>query len=256
MVDHVRVLGWIGIVRAVLALGLGLYIGGAAWKLGPQSYSSSVEASALPLDLAAFALLAYLCVSFSVLRAVQGVLAVMGRPSARRFGIALAYFDLVNLLLFPVSTALGLYGFVVYRHPQTVFAFSAREGDSPRPIFLALADSLRALLALIAGALVLWVGAHAAILDVPESYLGTQILLLPSWVLSAAGGTLLALGSVWGARAVLAFFPSRLPRLFSRLVAVFDIVLIPFYPLGFWLGVEALGVLPRVPRSGGGPGPT
>jgi hypothetical protein len=181
---------------------------------------------------------------------------VKGRPSACRFGVALAYFDLANLIIFPISTALGLYGFVVYRHPQTISAL-AEVGVPPRkPILLAVVDGLRCVLAIAAGAIVSWVGANSGILGPPQSYLGTQILLLPSWVIQTAGVSLFALGGIWGVRAVLAFLPGRLPRFLSRAVAVLDLVLIPFYPLGLWLGIHALGVLPRASRPAGGAGPT
>jgi len=49
---------------------------------------------------------------------IQGAGTLLLRPWARRLGIALAAIDLVNLLLFPLSTTLGLYALVVYRHPD------------------------------------------------------------------------------------------------------------------------------------------
>jgi hypothetical protein len=36
----------------------------------------------------------------------------------------LAILDIIDLALFPISTALGLYGLVVYRHPEVAAQFS------------------------------------------------------------------------------------------------------------------------------------
>jgi hypothetical protein len=129
MVEHVRVLGWIGIARALVGAVLGAWL---IWKgstLGEMAYGKlPVTREILSFDRGTFTVLGWAFVCLAPVRALQGILALRTRPSARRFGLALAVFDAVNLILFPVSTGFGLYGIVVYRHPDTVGYLEARRG--------------------------------------------------------------------------------------------------------------------------------
>lgn len=127
MDEHVKVLGWLGVARSVLALALALLLLVKSENLGQSSYGfPRVSVETVEFDQLAFRWVGGLCFFFSVLRVIQGALALLGRSWARRFGLALAMFDLVNLALFPVSTALGLYGLVVYRHPDTLDHFAGK----------------------------------------------------------------------------------------------------------------------------------
>ncbi len=46
--------------------------------------------------------------------------------SSRFLGLALAALDLIDLTFFPITTACGLYGVLVYRDPATIDFFEAR----------------------------------------------------------------------------------------------------------------------------------
>ncbi len=120
MADHVVVLGILGIVRAVLGFGLGVWLILVAADLGPERYDMSwPKSEVVEFDRAAFRAVAAAAFLLAPLRALQGILALRRKALARPAGLALACVDLANLALFPISTALGLYGLVVYRHPTT-----------------------------------------------------------------------------------------------------------------------------------------
>lgn len=50
----------------------------------------------------------------------EGLTATRLSRFCRRLGLGLAVFDLVDLTLFPITTACGLYGFLVHRNPDTM----------------------------------------------------------------------------------------------------------------------------------------
>jgi len=119
MVEHIRLLAAIALVRGVLGIAAGALLLVKGFRLEPRLYYPAM----IPDDLIAFDSWAFriggctlLVLSAGFL--IQGVGALRSRPWARRLGFALAAIDLVNLILFPLSTALGLYGLVVYRHPD------------------------------------------------------------------------------------------------------------------------------------------
>ena len=129
MVEHVRVLGYLGILRAAGGAALGIYLIWKAVHLNLSDYGSTGEM--LSLDTNAFLVLGWLSIAMACLRVTQGILTLRKTTCARPFGVGLACFDFLNLALFPVSTALGLYGFVVFRHPETVAYFERQEARSP-----------------------------------------------------------------------------------------------------------------------------
>lgn len=130
MAEHVRVLGIIGLVRAVLGAALGGFL---IWKtvhLDAKAYEGmAVTQEEIRFDTVAFSIMAVALLTLALLWALQGILAVRDKPSSRRLGLALAIVDIVNLVFFPISTALGLYGLTVYRHPSTVDYLESRRGE-------------------------------------------------------------------------------------------------------------------------------
>ncbi len=137
MAEHVKVLAVLGIARALAALLVGGLLISKAGGLSLADYGSSRGAlemgsidagdrEDLGFDQRAFAALGALCVAFAVIRTVQGIGVLRTVRWARPLGLGLAVFDALNLALFPLSTALGLYGLVVYRHPEAVARFGAR----------------------------------------------------------------------------------------------------------------------------------
>lgn len=120
MADHVIVLGILGIVRALLGFALGAWLIAVAADLSPQRYDDySLKAEVVEFDRTAFRAVGAAALVLAPLRALQGILALRRKRLACFGGLALACVDLANLALFPISTALGLYGLVVYRHPTT-----------------------------------------------------------------------------------------------------------------------------------------
>ena len=133
MADHVRTLAYIGFIRAALGLGIGAYLIFKASALNVVHYGlTPVTEELFDLDRTSFYVIGIVWVGLALLRVIQAIQAFRGKPSARVFGLGLAIWDIVNLPLLPVSTALGLYGLVVYRHPDTmVFFESHRQGRQP-----------------------------------------------------------------------------------------------------------------------------
>ena len=118
MADHVVLLGAIGVARGIFGLLFGAFLAWNSVSLGILDYGglAPVSAETIGLDRAVFGALGALCLVLAPLRVSQGLLALRAQPTARRLGMALAVIDLPNPLLMP----LGLYGIVVYRHPETV----------------------------------------------------------------------------------------------------------------------------------------
>jgi uncharacterized membrane protein len=125
MVAHVSVLGWLGLARSLVGAGLGAYLIWKATDLGPRDYGMVVDPETLAFDAAVFLWVGVALAAISLLRLIQSLLVLLG-PRARWLGMALALFDMANLVFFPVSTALGVYAFVVYRHPEAAERFRAR----------------------------------------------------------------------------------------------------------------------------------
>ena len=128
MAEHIRRLAWIGVARSILAILIGSLLVVKAEKLGQSSYGyTRVTVETVAFDQLAFRWLGGLCFFFACLRMAQAGLALVRNSWARPLGLSLALFDIVNLCLFPVSTALGLYALVVYRHPDTLDYFDSRQ---------------------------------------------------------------------------------------------------------------------------------
>lgn len=142
MLEHVKVLGILGIVRSLLAAAFGLALllkapsvslfdyGKNRFELESPIYDEQ-DGAILSFDKTAFLVVGVVCVALALARLTQGVGALFCRRWARRFGLGLACFDIFNLPLFPLSTALGLYALVVYRKEETVERFEARRKASP-----------------------------------------------------------------------------------------------------------------------------
>jgi len=119
MVEHIRLLAAIALVRGCLGIAAGALLLVKAFRLEPRLYyPAMVSNDVIVFDSWAFRIGGCALLVLSAAFLIQGVGALLSRPWARRLGLALAAIDLVNLLLFPLSTALGLYGLVVYRHPD------------------------------------------------------------------------------------------------------------------------------------------
>jgi hypothetical protein len=132
MGEHVRVLGYLGILRAVVGAALGIYLLWKSAHIDLSAYGLSfVTEGILRFDSTAFLVLGCLSIAMACLRVTQGILTIRKTACARPFGVGLACFDFLNLAFFPVSTALGLYGLVVFRHLETVAYFEGQNATNP-----------------------------------------------------------------------------------------------------------------------------
>ena len=119
MTDHVKILGWLHIVMGgislVVGLGIAAMFGGMALLVG--SSDPQVPASWVALFGVGIAAL-------MLLTSLPGILAGVGllrwRNWARILAIVLA---VLNVLNFPVGTALSVYTFVVLFQPDVQAAF-------------------------------------------------------------------------------------------------------------------------------------
>lgn len=122
MDTHVKVLGWLHILLNVpiFLLGLFFFLGsvlvGGAFLGGPQGF-------AFPL----FGAIGALVLLFIFILSVPGIIvgwALITRVSwGRVLGIVVSILDLIN---FPVGTALGVYGLIVLFDPRTVLLFEGQ----------------------------------------------------------------------------------------------------------------------------------
>ncbi len=124
MPDHLKVASWLGIARFVVGLALGGFLW---WKVEIRGLSPGSDS-----DGHVFLCLAGVCFTLAILRLLLAVGALRCWAWTRGLGLGLAVFDTANLVFFPVSTALGLQGFVAYRHSETLHYFrrSASSGSA------------------------------------------------------------------------------------------------------------------------------
>ena len=131
MAEHVQMLVKIGLLRAFLGAGLGPFFLYKSQTLTRDSYGSTWVTPDVPAFDAAvlFGVGAFLLAG-GLARLVQAAGVLLSKPWSRKLGLALGVFDIVNLVFFPVSMALGLYAVVVYQHPDTLDRFEPR-GQRP-----------------------------------------------------------------------------------------------------------------------------
>jgi len=143
MVEHIKVLGFLGVARALIALALGVVLLVKAERLDLRDYETTRFALDAPhtearhgehlkFDRVAFRVVGAACLLLAALRLAQGVASLRTCRWARFAGVCLAGFDIANLALFPLSTTLGLYGLVVWRHPECEQRFKSRSSVSGR----------------------------------------------------------------------------------------------------------------------------
>jgi len=120
MAGHVKTLGWIGVLRALLGSALGVWLILRAATVDSHPAAESWDALGFRVAGGFLLLLALVWL-------VQGIGAIRLRPWARRGGLFASVLDLCNLLGFPLFTALGLYGVVVYRSHDTRHFFASRD---------------------------------------------------------------------------------------------------------------------------------
>lgn len=131
MAEHVKMLVKIGFLRALLGAGLGPFFLYKAQTLTRDSYESTWVTPDVPaFDAAVLFGVGAVLLAGGIARLIQALGAVRVKPWARKLGLALGLFDIANIVLFPVSMALGLYAVVVYRHPDTLDRFEPR-GQRP-----------------------------------------------------------------------------------------------------------------------------
>jgi hypothetical protein len=133
MVSHILALGVIQAVRCILGLALGAFLLWRSFHI-PVERMVRLETG----DQLAFLIGGVGSIVLALARGLQGgltlrmVLASRGHGSlpgigtgraARRLGIVLAIVDLISLWVFPLSTACGTYGLLVYRHPEALDFF-------------------------------------------------------------------------------------------------------------------------------------
>ena len=119
MVEHVFVLGWLAIARSLFACGL------AGWIL-LVSQSERFRFEAEPADTRIVRIAIWVLFVLGAARLVHGIASLLVLSWARALGLAFAVFDLLNLIFFPVSTTLGLYALVTFRHAETIEFFRGR----------------------------------------------------------------------------------------------------------------------------------
>ena len=136
MTSHVLVLAILNLVRGlggIAAAGLFYYCSDGV-RL-PRLRSERMEDG----DPLAFQVVAVVLLTIAVLRLLQGAASLfevwwarrsvgrtVGGQLSRRVGLGLSILDLVDLTVFPLTTACGLYGLLVYRHADTIDFYGGR----------------------------------------------------------------------------------------------------------------------------------
>ncbi len=137
MISHIVTLALINIARAIAGFALGVLL---LYSSDASGYDGERAKRIVEGDLTAFLVIGCVVIAVSCLRLVQGGASVLdvfrsrrargGRPPrsqlSRRLGLGLSILDLVNIVLFPLSTACGVYGLIVCRHPDTIDFYEGR----------------------------------------------------------------------------------------------------------------------------------
>jgi hypothetical protein len=141
VVSHIFVLGLIQALRALLGGAAGAFLIYRSFVI-PAEWQVQLE----PGDRGAFLAVGIVFLALAALRGMQGWLVLSmvaasrrrdGDPNrlsgrrTRRMGLALAILDLIDITLFPVTTACGTYGLLVYRHPDSLDFFEGAFGSGP-----------------------------------------------------------------------------------------------------------------------------
>lgn len=131
MLTHIRTVGILHIVFASLTILVGmvllLLLGGLATFVGTQDSSSDAMLGATVLGgIGAF--LFVLMVLLSVPGMIAGIGLLRMRPWARVLTIVVSALELLS---FPIGTALGLYGLWVMVQPETERLFQTAPGTVP-----------------------------------------------------------------------------------------------------------------------------
>lgn len=131
MASHILALGVIQIVRGLLGVAVGVFFIYRSFSI-PFDWLARLEKG----DQAAFLAVGILLVLFALVRAGQGLFTVILMPrlsrgdsdggvggnvgrAVRRLGIIMGVVDLIDLTLFPITTACGTYALLIYRHPES-----------------------------------------------------------------------------------------------------------------------------------------
>ena len=132
MVEHLRALGIVSLIRALIEGAIGSYLlqFAAVWSTGPGRFLR-LQGVPEPGDREVFFAIGTVIVLFAALRFVQSIACLWSVRWSRRFGILLAVFDFA----LPFTLPFGLWGIAIYRHPETIDHFvrhqrrSRRSGD-------------------------------------------------------------------------------------------------------------------------------
>ncbi len=135
MASHILALGVIQVVRGLLGLAVGVFFIYRSFSI-PFEWLARIEKG----DQAAFLAIGILLVLFALVRAGQGLFTVFLMPrlsrggadggvgggggagvgrTVRKLGIIMGVVDLIDLTLFPITTACGTYALLIYRHPES-----------------------------------------------------------------------------------------------------------------------------------------
>ncbi|MCZ6793659.1 MAG: hypothetical protein O7J95_08615 [Planctomycetota bacterium] len=115
MVEHIRALGVVSVVRSILELLLGVYLL-VLWQRWAPGYDlfylkGTPEAG----DREVVLVIGVALVGFAMVRAVQSLFSLYAFNWARRLGLVLAVFDFAT----PITLPLAFWSLVVYLHPET-----------------------------------------------------------------------------------------------------------------------------------------
>ncbi len=120
MPDRLKLACWLGSVRSIVGVLLASFL---VYKL---FFAEKPVPEVFASDRRLFLVLAIVLAVLALLRLTIVVGSVLSLRWVRRLGLGLAIFDCANLILFPLSTAFGLHGLVVFRHADTVHFFGSR----------------------------------------------------------------------------------------------------------------------------------
>ena len=145
MPPHVVVLAFINSLRGLCGLVLGgllvYFSDRARYPSGRLFDVASMKPRYIEGDFQAFLVVGVVFMLLAILRLVQGSITIAewrrasrsvrrerGKLGAfsRRLGLGLSVLDLIDLTFFPVTTACGLYGLLVYRSPDSIEFFEGK----------------------------------------------------------------------------------------------------------------------------------
>ena len=134
MISHILTSAFLNLVRALGSVALAtlfLYYSNRSAIPGQDRQDSASDGDLMAFQIIGIGLLIFAMVRgwlgiytlfkvWSAKHSQNGIKSTLSLKISRKLGFGLSILDLLNLVIYPISSTCGIYGLLVYRHPDTV----------------------------------------------------------------------------------------------------------------------------------------